>query len=120
MTLFRLGKKKEEKKNSACCCGSAFARRENASFCSKSAERICCVKVLGAGCKNCHALLAATKKAVQNIGRNIEVEYITDMEKIAEYGVMRTPALVINEQIVSMGRVLNSAEIEKMLNTYGG
>ena len=106
MALFNLGKKGEEKKTSACCCG-------------KSAEGICCIKVLGSGCKNCHALLEATKEAVQKIGLNIEVEYITDMEKIMEYGVMRMPALVVNEQIASMGKVLKAADVENLLRQYG-
>lgn len=48
----------------------------------------------------------------------IEVEYVTDMEKIMQYGVMRMPALVVNEQVVSMGKVLNANEIERILKTW--
>ena len=44
-----------------------------------------------------------------------EVEYITNMEKIMAYGVMRMPALVVNEKVVSMGKVLKSGEVEKLL-----
>ena len=57
-----------------------------------------------------------TKQAVNNIGLNIEVEYITDMQKIMEYGVMSMPALVINEKVVSQGKVLKEADIAKFLN----
>ncbi len=107
MALFNFGKKKEEKNAPACCCG-------------KSVEGICCIKVLGSGCKSCHALLEATKEAVRNMGLTIEVEYVTDMEKIMKYGVMSMPALVINEQSASMGKVLKAAEIEKLLRKYEG
>ena len=56
------------------------------------------IKVLGSGCKKCHDLNEITKAAVKELGINIEVEYVTDMQKIASYGVMSTPALVINEK----------------------
>ncbi len=102
MALLNFGKKKEEKKAPTCCSG-------------KSVDGICCIKVLGAGCKSCHALYEATKEAVKKLDLSIEVEYITDMEKIMEYGVMRMPALVINEKVVSVGKVLKAAEVEKLL-----
>ena len=105
MSVFNFGKKQEEEKK-PCCCGTPT-------------EGICCVKVLGSGCKNCHALLEAAKEAVQSMGLNIEVEYVTDMEKIMEYGVMRMPALVVNEKIASMGKVLKAAEVEQLLRQLG-
>ena len=49
------------------------------------------------------------------MGLGIEVEYITDMQKIMEYGVMSMPALVVNDKVVSIGKVLKAAEIEKLL-----
>ncbi|MCI9125561.1 MAG: thioredoxin family protein [Eubacterium sp.] len=67
---------------------------------------MCCIKVLGSGCKSCHALLESTKEAVKAMGLSVEVEYVTDMQKIMEYGVMSMPALVVNEKVVSMGKVL--------------
>ena len=51
-----------------------------------------------------------------NLGLNIEVEYITDMEKVMEYGVMSMPAIVVNEKVVSFGKILNPAEVEKLLH----
>lgn len=57
----------------------------------------------------------ATKEAVKKLDLPLEVEYITDVEKIMEYGVMRMPALVINDKVVSMGKVLKAAEVEKLL-----
>ncbi len=73
------------------------------------------IKVLGGGCKNCEALLKAAKEAVEKKGIDAEVEYITDLEKIMGYGIMRTPALMIDEKVVSMGRVLKSKDVEKLL-----
>ena len=73
------------------------------------------IKVLGGGCAKCAALLAATKEAVAEKGIEAEIEYITDMSKIMEYGIMSTPALMIDNKVVSMGRVLNARDIAKLL-----
>jgi small redox-active disulfide protein 2 len=73
------------------------------------------IKVLGSGCKKCHDLNEITKAAVKELGINIEVEYITDMEKIISYGVMSMPALVINEKVVSFGKSLKTAEVIELL-----
>ena len=67
------------------------------------------IKVLGSGCKACHQLYDNTVKAVERMG--IEVEYVTDLQKIMEYGAMSMPALVINEKLVSSGKVLKPAEL---------
>ena len=114
MALFNFGKKKEEKKAPTCCCSEAKVE-ETTSCCGKYVDGICCVKVLGAGCKSCHELYEAAKEAVKKLDLPLEVEYITDMEKIMEYGVMRMPALVVNDKVVSMGKVLKAAEVEKLL-----
>ncbi|MDD6679101.1 MAG: thioredoxin family protein [Firmicutes bacterium] len=131
MSLFHFGKKKEEKKSPACCCGSepkaeentccGSASKENASGCCCGApvEGICCIKVLGAGCKSCHEQYENAKAAAASLGLNIEVEYITDMEKVMEYGVMSMPAIVVNDQVVSMGKVLKAADVEKLLRKLG-
>ena len=102
MALFNFGKKKEEKKAPSCCCG-------------KAVEGICCVKILGAGCKSCHEQYENAREAVRNLGLDLEVEYITDMEKIMNYGVMSMPAIVVNEKVVSAGKVLKTADVEKLL-----
>ena len=80
-----------------------------------SGPRVERVKVLGAGCKSCNAMLAAAQSAVKSLDFHVEVEYITDMEKIAAYGVMRLPALVVNDKVVSSGKVLGTNEIRKLL-----
>ena len=53
------------------------------------------------------------------MGLPVEVEYITDMEKVMEYGVMSMPAIVVNSQVVSVGRVLKAADVEKLLHKLG-
>ena len=73
------------------------------------------VKVLGGGCSKCETLLANAKEAVANAGIEAEVEYITDFAVIGGYGIMSTPALMIDEKIVSMGKVLKTRDIEKLL-----
>ncbi len=73
------------------------------------------IKVLGGGCRNCENLLAAVKEAVAGKGIEAEIEYITDMAKIMEYGIMSTPALMIDNKVVSMGRVLKAKEVLKLL-----
>ena len=73
------------------------------------------VKVLGGGCSKCETLLANAKEAIEKSGVKAEVEYITDFAVIASYGIMSTPALIVDEKIVSMGKVLKSSEIESFL-----
>ena len=71
------------------------------------------IKVLGSVCKACHQLYDNTVKAVEGMG--IEVEYVTDLQKIMEYGAMSMPALVVNENLVSSGKTLKPAEIMKLI-----
>ena len=73
------------------------------------------VKVLGGGCSKCETLLANAKEAIEKAGVEAEVEYITDFAVIASYGIMSTPALMVDEKIVSMGKVLKSSDIKKFL-----
>ena len=73
------------------------------------------IKVLGGGCCKCENLLEAVKEAVADKGINAEIEYITDMAKIMEYGIMSTPALMVDNKVVSMGRVLKAKEVLKYL-----
>lgn len=73
------------------------------------------VKVLGGGCSRCETLLANAKEAIAKAGVEAEVEYITDYAVIGSYGIMSMPALIIDEKIVSMGKVLKSSDIKKFL-----
>ncbi len=120
MALFNFGKKKEEKKTpaSACNCGCPVGETEEITndCCTETKDGICCIKVLGAGCKSCHEQYENAKQAAKEMGLSVEVEYITDMQKVMEYGVMSMPALVVNEKVVSMGKVLKSADVVALLH----
>ncbi|WP_444707455.1 thioredoxin family protein [Megasphaera elsdenii] len=73
------------------------------------------IKVLGSGCSKCESLLAAAKEAVQYLGIDAEVQYVTDFAQIARYGIMSTPALVVDDKVVSTGRVLKADQVEAYL-----
>ncbi|ADG94171.1 redox-active disulfide protein 2 [Arcobacter nitrofigilis DSM 7299] len=70
------------------------------------------IEILGTGCTKCKALEENAKKAVADAGIFAQVEKVEDIQKIMEYGVMSTPALVINGEIKSTGKLLNSEEIK--------
>ena len=76
------------------------------------------IKVLGTGCcSKCAALMKATQAAVAELGINTEVEEITDIEKIISYNVMRTPALVVDGNVLSSGKVLSTEEVKSIIKT---
>ena len=72
-------------------------------------------KILGSGCANCNALEEHVKEAIAELKVEAEIDHVTDFAKIAAMGVMRTPALVIDNKVVSMGRVLSKDEVIKIL-----
>lgn len=125
MELFGFGKKKKtEKKAPACACSCGCSANEAANSTTECCPdlkegEICCIKVLGAGCKSCHKQYENAKEAVKSMGLSVEVEYITDMQKVMEYGVMSMPALVVNERVVSMGKVLKSDDVVVLLHKLG-
>jgi small redox-active disulfide protein 2 len=73
------------------------------------------IKVLGSGCANCKKLEENARKAVEELGIHAEIVKVTDFKDILAYGVMKTPALVVDEKVKIMGRVANSDEIKKYL-----
>lgn len=73
------------------------------------------IKILGTGCKKCITLTDNTRAALTNLGREAEIVKITDIVEIAAMGVMSTPALAIDDKVVSMGKVLSPAEVEALL-----
>ena len=100
MSLFNLKLKAE--KNVVCCC-------------SEKTKNIKSIQVLGLGCSSCHQQYEYAKEAVKDMGLSVEVEYITDMEKIMEYGVMSLPAVVVNGKVLSAGKILKAKDIQKLL-----
>ncbi|MDD4699665.1 MAG: thioredoxin family protein [Oscillospiraceae bacterium] len=110
MSLF--GKKKEESKG--CCCGGNCDAETMAKAESAKTEGAS-VKVLGSGCAKCNQLEAATKAALEQLGMDMTIDHVTDFSQIAAYGVMTTPALVIDGKVVSYGKVLKTDEVVKIL-----
>lgn len=76
------------------------------------------IKILGSGCKKCITLTENTQTALANLGREAQIIKVTDFAEIAAYGVMSTPALVIDNKVVSVGKVLSTEEVEKQLRAY--
>ena len=76
------------------------------------------IKILGTGCPKCKALEHNTREAVAELKISAEVEKVDDIVKIMNYGVMRTPALVIDEKIALSGRVPTVAEVKEILTKY--
>ncbi|URA11041.1 thioredoxin family protein [Thermospira aquatica] len=76
------------------------------------------IAILGSGCPNCIRLEENARKALQITGKQAEIEKVTDIDKIMEYGVMRTPALVINGEVKSFGRVLTPEQIAEIFQAY--
>lgn len=73
------------------------------------------IKILGTGCKNCVNLAKNTEEALKELGMEATITKVTDMKDIAKYGIMRTPGLVIDEKVVSYGKVASTKEIAELL-----
>jgi len=73
------------------------------------------IKILGSGCKNCKKLEAQTKKAVEELGVEAVIEKVEDFKKIMKYGVMQTPALVVDEEVKVSGKIPKIEEIKEYL-----
>jgi len=73
------------------------------------------IKVVGTGCRKCKALLAATEEAVKQTGVQAQIEYVTDVIKIAETGLMSTPGLIIDNKIVSSAKVLDVKDVAELI-----
>jgi small redox-active disulfide protein 2 len=73
------------------------------------------VKVVGPGCARCKATLELVKKVVEREKINAKVEYVTDMKRAVELGIMATPAVIVDGKIVVQGRIPSESEIVKAL-----
>lgn len=73
------------------------------------------IKVLGPGCKNCNALELATEQALDQLGMDVGFTKVTDYAEIASYGVLNTPALVIDEDLKFAGRVPGVEELKELI-----
>ena len=77
------------------------------------------IKVIGPGCANCKRLLEVTKQAVKEAGIETEIEYVTDIQKMVEMGIMQTPALAINGKVVLSGFVPDVKTIKNKIKENG-
>jgi len=73
------------------------------------------VKILGPGCSNCERLKATAVEALQMLGANAAIEYVTDPAEFRRYHVMMTPGLVVNEKVVCAGRVPPTNEVMTLI-----
>lgn len=73
------------------------------------------IKILGSGCPNCQKLEANAREAAQRAGIEVTIEKVSDITQIMGYGVMSTPALLVDEQLKASGRVVPVDEIVELL-----
>lgn len=73
------------------------------------------IKILGSGCANCKKLQANTEEAIKDLKIDATIEKVEDINQIIDYGVMKTPALVVDEKVKASGRVLSTEEIKEIL-----
>ncbi|MCX5807447.1 MAG: thioredoxin family protein [Proteobacteria bacterium] len=73
------------------------------------------IQILGAGCAKCTELAAHAEEAAKQAGIEFEIEKVTDIKKIMDFGIMMTPAIAIDGQVKSAGKVLSADEIKKLL-----
>lgn len=105
-------------RETGCCCkGNVVANDANHGKADGNAVGI---RVLGSGCAKCQALEAAVKEALIELGMTDAVEHVTDFGQIAAYGVMTTPALVVDGKVVSYGKVLKKDEAMALIRQARG
>lgn len=122
MALFDFGKKKkteEQKESSSCCCGGNCSE-ETTSQPEAAKTTGASIEVLGSGCAKCNQLEAAVREALTELDMDTNINHVTDFTKIAAYGVMTTPALVIDGKVVSFGKVLKKNEVIDILKKNRG
>ncbi|MFP4116082.1 MAG: thioredoxin family protein [Candidatus Aenigmatarchaeota archaeon] len=75
------------------------------------------VEIFGAeGCKKCSSLKERFESVVERTGKGVEVEKVTDLERMAEMGIMTTPAVVIDDDVEAKGKMLDEEEIEELIS----
>lgn len=115
MGLFSRNKKEEP---ASCCRGSSCTPEAIAQ--AEAGKGSSGVKVLGSGCTKCNALEQATREALEELGMETAIDHVTDFAQIAAYGVMTTPALVVDGKVVSYGKVLKKDEAKALIQKVRG
>ncbi len=73
------------------------------------------VKILGSGCVNCRNLESLTRDALRDLGLDVQIDEVTDPAEIAAWGVMSTPALVIDDEVVVAGHIPSPAKLTELV-----
>jgi small redox-active disulfide protein 2 len=116
--MARFGKKYKIEKTAACSCGDCDSK--GTTEVEKVRGQGASIKILGSGCAKCNALEKATKAALEELKMDTAIDHLTDFAEIAAYGVMTTPALVVDGKVVSSGKVLKTDQIAKILQDVRG
>ena len=101
----------------SCCSGSCTPEATAKTGAAKAASGI---KVLGSGCARCIALEDAVRAALTELGMDPVIDHVTDFAQIAAYGVMSTPALVVDGKVVSCGKVLKKEAVKDLIRKVRG
>lgn len=109
-----------KKKKTASCCCEGSCTPENLEKARAAKVEGASVKILGSGCVKCNQLEAATHEALAQLGMEDAIEHVTDFTQIAAFGVMTTPALVVDDKVVSYGKVLKAGEVMELLKKARG
>lgn len=104
---------KKKKETKSCCCGVNCIPETMAQ--AEASKSDTGVKVLGSGCSKCNALEDAVRAALKELGMDTIIDHVTDFSQIAAYGVMTTPALVVDGKVVSYGKVLKKDEAKAVI-----
>lgn len=110
--------KKKREETTACCGGGS--RTPETMTRAEAVKAAGSVKVLGSGCAKCSALETATCEALAELGMDTTIDHVTDFTQIAAYGVMTTPALVVDGKVVSYGKVLKKDEVKILIQKVRG
>lgn len=110
--------KKKKEETASCCCGGNCTLETMAQ--AEAAKTSGGVKVLGSGCAKCNALEEATREALVELRMDTTIDHVAGFTQIAAYGVMTTPALVVDGKVVSFGKVLKKDEAKALIQKVRG
>lgn len=117
--LFGKTRGSDRQPESRCACGCEPGKTARGSETGCGSGTDCQIQVLGAGCASCRELYENTRAAAAALGITGEVAYITDLKRIAGYGIMSVPALVVNGRVLSAGKTLKMEEVKLLLSRAG-
>lgn len=115
--MFKLFSKKKKETKNCCCNGTCTSETMEQAEQRKAASG---VKVLGSGCNKCQALEESAKAALAELNMDTNIDHVTDFTQIAAYGVISTPALVVDGKVVSYGKVLTKEQAKTLIQKAKG